>query len=305
MSVSVSPTILGVEMPPPSSSEPRPDFLLIGAQKAGTTSLFFDLRNQPGVFIPDDKELRVLTESDPDQIFRSYKTYFHGAPAESTRGDCSTDYAKRTVYPDVVPNAVACLAPPLKIIYLLRDPIDRLLSHFHHRTNAEDASLPVGEAIDKWGDLIDNSRYAFQLEPWIEAYGKDAIKVVFFEDFKQNRLGVVEECCRFLGVDCHPESVNDKVFNASDGKPRRSSLVGAISGHPVYQKLVRPLAPLRLRLWVVRIVSRKAAPRQRSVNPALEQRLITALEKDVKQLNEWFLVPQSWRDRYLVRAGAH
>ena len=158
-------------------TEPRPDFLLIGAQKAGTTSLFFDLRAQPGVFIPDEKELCVLLEPAGDKVRAAYDGYFKAAATGDCRGDCSTDYTKRTEHQEVAKRAFERLGPDLKLIYVVRDPIQRLLSHHHHRSN-EVGGISLERAIDEWPEIVDNSRYGFQLEAWLEYFPATAIHVV-------------------------------------------------------------------------------------------------------------------------------
>ncbi|BAM02224.1 sulfotransferase domain-containing protein [Phycisphaera mikurensis] len=271
----------------------RPDFLLIGAQKAGTTSLFFDLRAQPSLFVPDGKELRVLLEDEDDRVRALYERHFAQAPAGQLRGDCSTDYAKRTEHPGVPERARRLLGADTRLIYMLRDPVQRLLSHHHHECNRGEP-LPLADALDAWPRLVDNSRYAFQAEAWLEHFSADRLLVVFFEDFVRDRAAVVERCCTFLGSGFSPEAVGDAVHNRSSGKARADAPVQRLRKLPLYQSVVRPLVPLELRLKIVRALSPKAPKRASTLDPVLQERVNAALAPDRERLEAMLGAPAPW-----------
>ncbi len=267
------------------SNQPRPDFLLIGAQKAGTTSLFFDLRQQPGVFIPDEKELRVLLNENVEAIEKMYRGHFEAAEPDAIRGDCSTHYAKRTEHTGVAERARSVLGPDLKLIYMLREPVQRLLSHHHHQSNTH-GHMPLDEALDAWPELLDNSRYAFQLEAWLEHYPISAIHIVFFEEFKKNRSEAVRGCCEFLGAGFDPAAVGDKVYNQSAGKPKADAKIQNVRHWWIYRRLIRSMIPLEARLWLVRAMSPKVASRSQSLPENCAERVAGVFASDHVRLRE-------------------
>ena len=103
--------------------------------------------------------------------FRRLIAILRPAAPGDLRGDCSTDYAKRTEHPGVPQKAKKLLGEDLKLIYMVRHPVDRLLSHHHHQCNVS-GHQPLDAALELWPELLDNSRYGFQIEAWREFYPK-------------------------------------------------------------------------------------------------------------------------------------
>ena len=105
-----------------------PDFLIVGAMKSGTTTLYRDLILHPDVFMPEDKEPETLANSsDPDQIRREYRTLFPRLAEGLVKGEASTAYTKRPDFEGVAERAREVLGPGLKVVYMRRDPVERLV----------------------------------------------------------------------------------------------------------------------------------------------------------------------------------
>src|SRR5438045_1060522 len=111
------------------SSDPSlPTFIMIGSMKSGTTSLASYLGAQPDVFMTTPKEPRYFC--DPRNFQRGvewYRALFAGGVAASVRGEASTHYSRAMEYPGV-PQRMAHLVPDVQLLYLLRDPIERIVS---------------------------------------------------------------------------------------------------------------------------------------------------------------------------------
>jgi hypothetical protein len=179
-----------------------PDFLVIGAMKAGSTTLCRDLAASPDVFFPTVKEPHTLAgpEVETPEGRAAYAALFRDAEASQLCGEGSTGYTKRPVAPDVAARARRVLGPDARLLYIVRDPVDRLVSHHHHLLREGVVPADIDEAVDTVRVLRYTSRYAYQLEPWIEAFGAGAVRVIVFEEYVRDRARGVQEACDFLGV---------------------------------------------------------------------------------------------------------
>ena len=120
-----------------------PTFLIIGTMKGGTTSLHRYLRQHPEVFMPERKELNFFLDEyagppiDPPEErnwsrgITWYERQFAGAERERAVGEASANYSRYPTYPGVA-ERIAEVVPQMKLIYLMRNPIDRVLSHYLH-----------------------------------------------------------------------------------------------------------------------------------------------------------------------------
>src|SRR5262245_21769816 len=106
-------------------------FLVIGAMKAGTTSLFNDLAQNPAIYIPE-KEPAYLTRYNIPDAVAAYRKLFDSARADQIVGEASTGYSMLPRFKGVPERARACLGPDVSILYLVRNPILRTLSHHYH-----------------------------------------------------------------------------------------------------------------------------------------------------------------------------
>ena len=106
------------------------------------------------------------------------------------------------------------------------------------------------EAVRQHPRFVDISRYEWQIAPWRECFGADAILLLKFEDYVRDRAGTVRAVCRFLGTD--PDAARDpdaeEAFNASNRKPIAASpLSRGLIGSRFYQRTLKPMLPKGLR----------------------------------------------------------
>ena len=227
-----------------------PDFLVIGAMKAGTTTLFRDLREHPDIFMPADKELHCLVDDDvlTEAGRAAYERAFAHARPGQRCGEASTGYTKLPDVTGVPERAEAVLGSDLRLIYVVRHPVARIVSHYHHDYNYGQVALDIDAAVREYPPLLNYSRYAMQVTPWIERFGAGQVRIVRFEDFVADRPGTVESLAQFLGVTPRGDHVDpDKVYNRGAGKPLLRGPGAAIQRSAVYQRVIRPLVPLKMR----------------------------------------------------------
>ena len=255
-----------------------PSFLIIGSMKAGTTSLFRDLRNVPAIFMPSDKELNnlntdeVLSKSGKSE----YESLFKNASEAQACGEASTAYTKLPDIRGVPKRAYELLGPDTKLIYLVRNPIGRLISQYHHSVIVSGLNLQIDDAIFNHAPLINYSKYAMQISPWIEQFGNNQIRIVVFEDYVNTRAATVHSICNFLGTPSNTDCIQeDVVFNKGSGRPLNKGPFSKIAKSLPYRKLIRPLFPLAFRDALRKALLPKAPtrikPKASSIEWAVEQ----------------------------------
>jgi hypothetical protein len=178
----------------------RPNFIVIGSMKSGTTSLCHLLGQHPDVFMSEPKELEFFCK---DEIyakgFEWYTSVFAGAKNESAIGEGSTSYTKAPLFP-YVPERIARHFPDIRLVYIVRHPLERIESHWMHRVKHGDVRT-FNKMLREYPNLIDTSRYWQQIQLYRNHFNDDQIHVTFFDDLKANPERVLEQCFNFLRVD--------------------------------------------------------------------------------------------------------
>jgi Sulfotransferase domain len=170
--------------------------------KAGTTSLFHYLKAHPQVFMSPLKEVDFfLEEANWERGLDWYRKQFDGAGPDATAiGEASTAY---TSYPEFagVPERLAATLPDAHLIYVMRDPIERIRSHYQHRVLVGEEHAPLEVAVSRDRRYVDRSSYAMQLERYLGLFPRDQILLVTSEDLRHVRVPTMQRIQRFLEID--------------------------------------------------------------------------------------------------------
>lgn len=165
-----------------------PNFLIIGAAKAGTTSLYNYLRVHPQVFMSNPKELKFFVqEMNWSRGLQWYERHFDPAGDVVAIGEASTHY---TAYPYFggVPERIAEVLPDVRLIYLVRQPIDRMVSFFLMRIRAgKERERSMEKALLANPRYIDGSRYAMQIEQYLKYFPREHLVILKSEDLRNAR----------------------------------------------------------------------------------------------------------------------
>jgi len=266
-----------------------PDFLIIGAMKSGTTTLFEDLSTLPGVFFPSDKEPGNLAEEDvlSSQGRARYAALFESAHPTQTCGDASTVYAKLPDIEGCASRAFAVLKSTTKIVYLVREPLSRAVSQYKHEIGMRTISGSIDEAVVKYPRLIDYSCYAMQLAPWIDRFGKRNVLVVRFEDYVSDREEWVRNVATFLGINSDSIAVDPNArFNESSDKVVAIGLAAKFINSRVYRSLIRPYFSRSARQKVARMVLPRPRVDFSAPTPATVEIMCRRIVPDVARLQE-------------------
>ncbi|MBL7116118.1 MAG: sulfotransferase [Kiritimatiellae bacterium] len=284
-----------------------PDFVLIGAPKAGSTSLYHYLRQHPEIYMPSYKDPRFFAfegslpafggPSD-DTIHNNrivwemdtYMALFDGVTNERAVGEASVRYFEE---PAAAKN-MHRHNPDMKLLLILRNPLERAWSHYcWKKTAGVEPASSFAEALKEeddgardtwyWGRYARPGYYAKYYKCFLDYFPQEQFKVHLFEDFKHDPVGICRDYYRFLGVS-----------DAFEPDARRRYNVSGTFSHPVAKRMweaslavrdaIRPCLPRRLRhsafVSLTRLMKKEAFPEE------MRSRLMQLYRQDILELQE-------------------
>ena len=272
-----------------------PTFVVIGAPKCGTTSLHRYLATHPEVFMSEPKELDFFVR---DRGWRRglawYEERFAPAGDARARGESSPGYTLHPHWPSM-PDRMAALLPEARLVYLVRDPVDRAISHFANSWRRGDERRPIVRALRENRLYLDGSRYAFQIERYLEHFPRERILILRAEDLLEDRRATVRRVLRFIGVEGSWTAPDlDQLHNTSAGQSGGLRWAVRLRRSPAYRR-VRHLLPARLRREVTRLITRQLPPGALEVPAEIREELRTELADDIarfraiagEEVGEW------------------
>lgn len=180
------------------------DFFVPGFSKCGTTTLFKVLNHHPELFIPAFKEPNFFGSTPGGKKTAWFDALYAAAEHGQLKGDCSTFYssilmevnASREMFENN-PNA--------KVIFIARDPIDRIESSFREMHNSApkfglNTPFRLEDALVQMPQIIGDTSYFSRMKTHRDLFGKKKVLVVFFEEMKTDTIAVADRCYEFLGV---------------------------------------------------------------------------------------------------------
>ena len=252
-----------------------PNFLIIGAQKSGTTSLYHYLEQHPEVYMSPIKEPRFFALEGRKPDFRGpgseervnrwavtdieeYRALFEGVEGEKAIGEASVTYIHSPQAPERIKHHV----PEAKLVALLRNPVERAYSAYTQRVRDGREPLSFGSALreeesrlrDNWSPGWGYRRLGFyhrHLKRYYALFGKESIQVHLYEDLSEDPVGVSQDIFRFLRVDDAFVPDTSLRHNVS-GIPKSQALLRLVKQPSFVKSALRPLLPggLRKRLSV-------------------------------------------------------
>lgn len=240
----------------------RPSFFVVGAPKCGTTALFSYLRQHPEIFLPH-KEIHYFG-SDLDFRHRArateegYLRLFEPATTETCLGDASVWY----LYSTEAAREIRAFEPEARIVIMLRDPVDMMYALHSQMLYAGDEDLPsfaealAAEEDRKRGRRIPRgarlpksllyrevAKYSEQVRRYLEAFGRDRVRVVLFDDFKVHTGDVYRATLRFLGV-APDHEVDFEVVNPNTVRRSRRLARHLAVPYPIVRRIARLALPV-------------------------------------------------------------
>ncbi|MBM3692937.1 MAG: sulfotransferase [Actinobacteria bacterium] len=271
-----------------------PNFFVVGANKAGTTSFAAYIGTHPDVFMSPLKEpsyWSLRDRDDPDGPFLqrqirdrpAYEALFAGVRGERAIGEASTNYLQTAVAADRIRAEI----PEARIIAVLRDPSDRAFSAYNMHVGAHLEPLTdFGAAVDAelaggtWRHYLAMGYYAESLDRWIDHFGRDRVRVFLYEDLVADPAAMVRETFAFLGVDPDFVPPLDRRHNVTQVPRHRSILRFAKESSPVKAALKRVM-PARARARVKDRVTAWNTTAPPPLTPELRARLVALYADDI------------------------
>jgi hypothetical protein len=197
-----------------------PDFMIIGTQKGGTTSLYRYLAKHPDI----NPNYVVKELSFFDEYYSRGKIWYRSNFPKKRNGKLYFEGTTHYLYNPLVPKRVKQMLPNVKVIALLRNPVDRAYSSYKHQVRAGRESLSFEDATRSEPErlkgekekllsepfyishnynhfsYIERGKYVDQVNNWLEYFSKKQMLILSSEDFFQDTDGSLKKICDFLGV---------------------------------------------------------------------------------------------------------
>jgi hypothetical protein len=257
-----------------------PNLLVIGAAKSGTTSLhrYLDQHPEVSMAVPHGsdvrsedndalaKEMRFFWRSDWRQRLDWYRAHF-AAMDTPVRGEATPAYTAHPFHPDVA-ERIHSVAPAARLVYVVRDPVDRALAHQVQRLVDGDRT-PFAERLRperiEADPVICPSRYATQLEQYLRFFPAAQVKLVDQHRLRHERRETLREIFAFAGVD--PEFWSPALEREHNTRAQKYALTPV--GRALFQRLLDPLGRrVSARAWA-QMAPRVRKALSRPVDPEL------------------------------------
>ncbi len=234
------------------------------------------------------KEIYFFSDDDVyDKGIEWYASHFEQAGPGVLAGESSTHYTKLPTYPETVSRLKLHL-PNARFIYVMRHPIDRLISQYIHEWSERTVPDDLGAAVQQCPRLVDYSRYSFQMTPFLNTYGLDSVLPVFFERLISEPQAELERVCAYLDYDGQPVwHDEDDRRNVSEQRIRKSALRDALCENPLAVWFRRNCLPKSWRDNIRGYWQLKERPK---LDEATRQCLENIFDEDLAILGEWFNV---------------
>jgi hypothetical protein len=277
-----------------------PNFFLVGAAKAGTTSIYTYLSQHPDVFFPSIKEPHFFTQvrPSPEQRFLieaitkrgAYLRLYARAANHIIIGDASPSY----LWHPEVPHRIRAAVPQAKIAIILRDPVERAYSHYlmDYREGAQDRPFYQALLDDMrrpgkgWGIsylYYELGLYAEQVRRYLDAFKPERVKILMFEDFRRDAGAVLHELADFLRLDPNPLAEIDTSRMYNSYAAPRSQLLRRVAGAKFSRILGQSLIPHWVGAYIFERFFLRQAPKP-PLDPRARQLLCSLYDPELDKL---------------------
>ncbi|MUL39031.1 sulfotransferase family protein [Gloeocapsopsis dulcis] len=289
-----------------------PNFLIIGAAKAGTTALYSYINQHPQVFMSPEKEPHFFafegekvkfagTAGEKEWLNRTaitdiktYQQQFCDVSQETAIGEASALY----LYIPKASERIYHYLPNVKLIAILRNPVERAYSAFvFQKRDGLEPHLEFAQALQEeawrmknnWVPIYyyqDMGFYYHQVKRYFDLFPQEQIKVYLHDDFIANPLQVLQDAFRFLGID-HTFTPNTSTKHNVSGIPKNKALHKflRIEKHPI-KTILKPLIPKNLRRNVMLKLHNNNLEKAPPLSPDIRKQLVELYREDILQLQD-------------------
>jgi hypothetical protein len=289
-----------------------PNFFLIGTAKGGTTSIHHYLSQHPDVVMSEPKEPLFFQTEYERGVDYYVSTYFTNYNGQKVVGDAAPQH----LYLPYVARRIHATVPTARLAVICRDPVERAISSYWHSASRGVETKPFEEAIERniermsrgpcfeteeegnlyaeiakkgkdhlqraFGFYIEPGYYARYIEMYRSLFGKDKLKILFFEDLQRDPNGTINQLLDFL--DLPPVALQDvRVQNQAVSKPA-ARMIRLLSGIPAVQR-ISPHRRAKIKRQIGRLLSGGHKVKL-EVSPAARRRLVEHYRPHNRRLAE-------------------
>lgn len=288
-----------------------PNFICVGAPKCGTTTLYDILRTHPNIYLSAFKEPHFFNvpENYAKGIAYYEQEYFSDVQEEKCVGEFTPSY----IFDSAVPRRIKeHLGSDVKILMMLRKPVDRAYSHYLHTLRDGFEKYSFEEALEKEKGRLqtDNyyyklkysyasqGRYARHLKAYLEHFDAAQIKVVLFEDFVQDQSKVVNEVLSFLGLE--PILMESEVKSNPARSARFAWVNQLMASKGLFKQVVKKMFPSKKLRQTIRTFIMESNSKKMSVKPLEDSKKAQLFDQyfleDVRELEDLLKIDlKHWR----------
>ena len=176
----------------------QPNFLVVGAAKAGTTWLYSCLEEHPEIFVPKSKELHFFSYPRLyEKGVEWYESFFSACTTEKTVGEVSTSYLPSSE----APARIHAYNPDVRLVFILRHPIKRAYSHYCMDMRIGKVSRDINSGLTLKCPYVAWGLYFQQITRFMNLFPQSQIKIFLFEDIKNNQAKLLHDLYSYLEVD--------------------------------------------------------------------------------------------------------
>lgn len=290
-----------------NNSRTMPNFLIIGAGKAGTSSIYYYLQQHPQVYMSPLKEPKFFAlEGEPlnfqgpdrDIVNRNsvnnleaYQNLFRAVSTEIAIGEASPLY----LYSPKAPARIKHYLPEAKLIAILRNPVERAFSSFTHllREGYENLSFEQALVVEenriqkKWAPLwhyTQKGYYYEQLKRYFDIFDRGQIQVYLYEDLQANSTNVIQNIYNFVGVD--NTFIPDLSRKNVSGTPKSRIVHDLFTKDNLIKSLLKPFFPKQLRRNIADITIRQNLGSKPMLSYETRHKLLQLYREDILQLQD-------------------
>ena len=192
----------------------KPNFIVVGAQRCGTTWLYENLSNHPEVYMSEEKELNFFSDLNDNKFSLGEPWYFSNFD-DANNVKCIGEITPEYLVCDLAYRRIKKTLGAIKIIVIVRNPLDRIVSSYKRGLREGDWDVSFDEYVSQSMDYcIDRSLYAKDIKKYIDEFGAEQVKILLYDDIYDNPKFFLEELYGFLNISTDIDSrLADKKFN--------------------------------------------------------------------------------------------
>lgn len=244
--------------------------------KCGTTTLATELDLHPEVCFARDKETDFFLREDWRDHISDYLAFFEN-PEGKLLGEGSPSYTK---LPAGTPSRLAGdlyeYNPKMKLIYMMRDPMSRLVSHYKHNQRSHELKESFAEVVSTDPHYVNVGRYAYQLKPFLERFPEKQLLLITMDELANDRDAFLKKVADFLGID--PEKFAPTKIHQGDSSRKNNEKVDKVIASGFGQTM-RKLVPVRHRYYVKSKFQKAFSKSAEQGEYDLPQEVVTELKK--------------------------